>query len=42
MKDSTVEGQDEFVKRKWKSDDADVGFREDYEEVLVLADVGCN
>ena len=33
-----MEGQDEFI--MGKSDDADVGFREDYEEVL--ADVGCN
>ena len=33
-----MEGQDEQIMRK--SDDADLGFREDYEEVL--ADVGYN
>ena len=33
-----MEGQDEFIMRN--SDDADVGFREAYEEVL--ADVSCN
>ena len=38
MRDSIMEGQDEFIMRKL--DDADVGFRGDYEEVL--ADVGCN
>ena len=32
-----MKGQDEFIMRN--SDDTDVGFREDYEEVL--ADVGC-
>ena len=38
MRDSIMEGQDEFIMRKL--DDADVGFREDYEKVL--ADVGYN
>ena len=36
--DSIMEGQDEFIMRK--SDNADVGLREDCEEDLV--DVGCN
>ena len=34
-----MEGQDEFIIMR-KSDNADVGLGEDYEEVL--ADVGCN
>ena len=38
MRDSIMEGQDEFIMRK--SDNADVGSGEDYEEVL--SDVGCN
>ena len=38
MRDSIMEGQDKFIMRK--PDNADVGFREDCEEVL--ADVGCS
>ena len=35
-----MEAQDEFIMRK--SDDADVGLREDYEEVLADVDCNCN
>ena len=38
VRDSTMEGRGEFIMRK--SDNADVGSGEDYEEAL--ADVGCN
>ena len=37
MRDSIMEGQDEFIMRK--SDNVDVGSGEDYEETL--ANIGC-
>ena len=40
MRDSIMEGQDEFIIIMRKSDNVDVGSRGDYEEAL--ADVGCN
>ena len=40
VRDSIMEGQDDFIMRK--SDNVDVGSGEDYEEALADVDANCN
>ena len=42
VRDSIMEGQDDFIMRKSDTDNVEVGSGEDYEEALADVDANCN